>query len=248
VSSAARGARWWRSAAPVIFAIAGLLFAVSAVVAHGQDLRPGSRTDLPDLIGAEQRRLAATGREITSLRGEVDSRTTELARGDTELLALRRNAEPLARRVGLDDVEGPAVSVTLDDAPRPRGRALPEGVGVDDVVVHQQDVQATVNALWSGGAEAMQLMDQRVISTSAVRCVGNTLLLQGRVYSPPYIITAIGNRSGMLTALDQSPQMKIYRQYVDYLGLGYQVRGSPSLRIAGYTGSVNMKYAQESQQ
>ena len=29
------------------------------------------------------------------------------------------------------------------------------------------------------------LQDQRVISTSAVRRVGNTLILQGRVYSPP---------------------------------------------------------------
>lgn len=37
-------------------------------------------------------------------------------------------------------------------------------------------------------------MDQRLISTSAVRCVGNTLILQGRVYSPPYKITAVGDR------------------------------------------------------
>ena len=36
------------------------------------------------------------------------------------------------------------------------------------------------------------LQDQRVVSTSAVRCVGNTLILQGRVYSPPYLVTAIG--------------------------------------------------------
>ena len=41
------------------------------------------------------------------------------------------------------------------------------------------------------------LMDQRVISTSAVRCVGNTLILQGRVYSPPYVITAIGNQTDL---------------------------------------------------
>jgi len=33
-----------------------------------------------------------------------------------------------------------------------------------------------VNALWAGGAEAMTIMGVRVISTSAVRCVGNTLL------------------------------------------------------------------------
>ena len=64
-----------------------------------------------------------------------------------------------------------------------------------------------VNALWAGGAEAMMLMDQRVISTSAVRCVGNTLILQGRVYSPPYVITAIGDQDGMKQALDQSPEV-----------------------------------------
>ena len=50
-----------------------------------------------------------------------------------------------------------------------------------------------VNALWQGGARGIQVMDQRLISTSAVRCVGNTLILQGRVYSPPYRITAVGD-------------------------------------------------------
>ena len=38
-------------------------------------------------------------------------------------------------------------------------------------MVHQQDIQAVVNALWAGGADALQIMDQRVISTSAVRMV-----------------------------------------------------------------------------
>ena len=69
--------------------------------------------------------------------------------------------------------------MTLDDAPR--RASLPGTAKPDDLVVHQQDVQAVVNALWHGGAEAMHAQDQRVISTSAVRCVGNTLILQGRV-------------------------------------------------------------------
>ena len=76
-----------------------------------------------------------------------------------------------------------------------------------------------VNALWAGGAEAMMLQDQRVISTSAVRCVGNTLILQGRVYSPPYVITAIGDVEGMRQRLDADPSVTIYRQYADLLGL-----------------------------
>ena len=44
-----------------------------------------------------------------------------------------------------------------------------------------------LNALWSAGAEGIQMQDQRIIGTSAPRCVGNTLLLNGRTYSPPYV-------------------------------------------------------------
>ena len=80
---------------------------------------------------------------------------------------------------------GPGLVVRLDDANRDPGAALPAGVTSDDLVIHQQDLQAVVNALWQGGAQGIQVMDQRLISTSAVRCVGNTLILQGRVYSPP---------------------------------------------------------------
>jgi uncharacterized protein YlxW (UPF0749 family) len=97
-----------------------------------------------------------------------------------------------------------------------------------------------VNALWAGGAEAMMLMDQRVISTSAVRCVGNTLILQGRVYSPPYVIQAIGDPARLRDALDKSPQMKIYREYVDAVGLGYDVKSKDKLTFPAYAGSLSL--------
>jgi uncharacterized protein YlxW (UPF0749 family) len=143
---------------------------------------------------------------------------------------------------GTEAVRGPVVQVSLTDAanvPDP----LPEGFSVDDYVVHQQDVQAVVNALWQGGAEAMMLMDQRVISTSAVRCVGNTLILQGRVYSPPYVITAMGDPMALKAALDTSPSVSIYRQYVDAVGLGYDVRTQPEQTFPAYAGSINLQQA-----
>ena len=68
------------------------------------------------------------------------------------------------------------------------------------------------------------LQDQRVISTSAVRCVGNTLILQGRVYSPPYVITAIGDVRAHAPDARTPTLVTIYRQYVDAVGLGYDVR------------------------
>ena len=110
-----------------------------------------------------------------------------------------QDTDHLAAAAGLAAVSGPAMKVTLNDAPLDSGQ-LPQGASPNDVVVHQQDVQAVVNALWAGGAEAMMLQDQRVIATSAVRCVGNTLVLQGRVYSPPYVVTAIGDPARLSAA------------------------------------------------
>ena len=90
-------------------------------------------------------------------------------------------------------------------------------------MVHQQDVEAVVNALWAGGAESMMIMDQRVLFNSAVRCSGNVLLLQGKKYSPPFTISAIGPVETMKKALDNSQEVTIYRQYVSAFGLGWQV-------------------------
>ena len=63
------------------------------------------------------------------------------------------------------------------------------------------------------------IMDQRVLFNSAVRCSGNVLLLQGKKYSPPFTISAIGPVETMKKALDNSQEVTIYRQYVSAFGL-----------------------------
>ncbi|MEV4257934.1 DUF881 domain-containing protein, partial [Spirillospora sp. NPDC049652] len=127
----------------------------------------------------------------------------------------------------------------------PRRRAACPGrrAGPDDLVVHQADVQAVVNALWAGGAQGMQIMDQRVIGTSAVRCVGNTLILQGVVYSPPFRITAVGDPDRLRAALDASPAISVYQRYVRAYGLGWSVRALRRASLPAYTGNVAMKHA-----
>jgi uncharacterized protein YlxW (UPF0749 family) len=227
---------------PLVAVGAGVLFATSASTAQGTDLR-SSASDLPGLIREQTRSNTEAAGRVRSLQGEVDRLSARQGSGDSEVAELTRQAEALAVESGTRPVEGPAVVVELDDAGIPSDQ-LPEGIDVDDVVVHQQDVQAVVNALWAGGAEAMMLMDQRVISTSAVRCVGNTLILQGRVYSPPYVITAIGDQKSMQRALDDSPEVDIYRQYVDAIGLGYDVRESPKRTFPAYAGSMALDHAE----
>ncbi|MCW2667656.1 MAG: hypothetical protein JWN57_2618, partial [Frankiales bacterium] len=151
----------------------------------------------------------------------------------------------------LTAVQGPSLTVRLDDAPtedRPAAGSTDgeldegpvDGPRPDDLVVHQQDVQAVVNALWSGGAEAMTLMGERVISTSAVRCVGNTLILHGRVYSPPFVVTAVGDTAGMRAALQAEPGVRVFLEFVERFGLGYDVTQEQRTVLPAYEGPLEL--------
>lgn len=210
----------WTWVVPLVTGMAGLLFATSATTAQGTDLR-GDRPDLLALVRAREAEVARESRRNDELRESIAAREAALPAG-AALSDLRRQEARLEEQAGLTTVTGPAVRVSLDDAGLDAA-SLPEGVSVDDVVVHQQDVQAVVNALWAAGAEAMTIQDQRVVSTSAVRCVGNTLILGGRVYSPPFVVTAIGDQNALIAGLDKDPDVAVYREDVDRLGLGYRV-------------------------
>ena len=131
-------------------------------------------------------------------------------------------------------MEGPGITVTLNDSSMWQSVADTAGSSVDwdKYVVHQQDVEAVVNALWAGGAESMEVMGQRLLPTSAVICSGNVLLLQGKKYSPPFTISAIGPPELMKHALDNSQAVQIYKQYVDAFGLGYEVKDEERLKFA----------------
>ncbi|WP_237565406.1 DUF881 domain-containing protein [Ornithinimicrobium cavernae] len=226
----------WRALVPVMALGAGLLFGTSAALAedHPAESQPES---LPALITERNEQVAELAQQATELQTQVDELSA------TGRLPANAAADELAAAVGTVAVEGPGVQVALDDAGYTL-ETLPEGYTVDDVVVHQQDVQAVINALWAGGAEAMMVQDQRIISTSAVRCVGNTLYLQGRVYSPPYTITAVGDRDALLQALEDDPTVSNYRAWADILGLGYQVSGADTFELPAFTGGVRPQHAQ----
>jgi uncharacterized protein YlxW (UPF0749 family) len=238
------GQRGWRALVPAILLLAGVLFATSAETARGTDLRSGRRLELTQLIAAQERAVGGATDQVTTLQGEVDGLEKQAAGKDARVAAVRTATEPLAAGVGLRPVRGPGLTVVLDDAPREADGALPAGARPDDVIVHQQDVQAVVNALWAGGGEAMSIMDQRVTATGAVRCVGNTLLLYGRTYSPPFRVTAIGDPARLRAALARQPGVSLYRQAVRYFGLGYEVKDEHEVTLPGYNGPLRLSYAE----
>ena len=230
----------WRALVPVVCLVAGFGFAASARDSRGTDLRPPGTANLQDLVRAAEAQVRAGDARLAALQAQVGAATRLAGRSDSAVAALQARSAPLRAPGGLTAVHGPGLVVVLDDA-----TVTPATANVDpnELVVHQSDLQAVVNALWAGGAEAMSIAGQRLIATSAVRCVGNTLLLNGEVYSPPFRVAAVGPSRTMSAALAASPGVRLFEQAAGYYGLGYTVETADRVDVPAYTGSLGLDYA-----
>ncbi|MGI8677922.1 MAG: DUF881 domain-containing protein [Jatrophihabitans sp.] len=231
----------WRALVPVVCLVAGVGFAASARDSNGTDLRAPGIANLADTVKSAEQRVQDADRQLSTLQAEINRLTAAVGTGDSAVAGAQKKAAPLLMQGGLRAVQGDdGVEVVLDDAPPSNENS---GVDPNQLVVHQSDLQSVVNALWAGGAEAMTIAGQRVIATSAVRCVGNTLLLNGDVYSPPFKVAAIGPSSTMSSKLDASPGVKQFREAAGYYGLGYVVETKNSLDLPAYRGPITLTYA-----
>jgi uncharacterized protein YlxW (UPF0749 family) len=230
----------WRLAVPAVCVCAGLLATTSMINANGTDLRGGRHTDLIGLVGEQRGEVQNLRRTVRGLQSQVDNLTEQVPGGQSSQLTSR--LAEMTPPAGLDVLDGPGVVAILDDAPRDE-----PGTGDIDpnlLVVHQQDIQAVVNALWAGGAEGVTLQGQRIISTTGIKCVGNTVVLQGVPYSPPYRIKAVGDGPALYDAVLAAPGVQTYLQYTQPpYNLGWSIREATAITVGPYDGPLGLDYA-----
>ena len=191
---------------------------------------------LADLIERQQDSTSTLRRRVAALRAEVEQVRTAQAGGADQSAARERRLSELGMSAGLVAVAGPGLRVTLDDSELDES---PTG-NVNDLVVHSQDVQAVVNALWKAGAEAVAINGQRLVSTSAVLCVGNTLLLNGTVHSPPYTVSAVAAGRDRFEA---DPLVQRLHDEATSFGLRFSVAREDEVEVPAYRGATNLSYA-----
>jgi uncharacterized protein YlxW (UPF0749 family) len=221
--------------------LCGSLFVVSAQNSQGTDLRPGRYTDLASLAGNEARDYAGLRERVTSLNADIDILTSSV--DDREVNRYQRRIDRLDDPAGLVPRSGPGVTVTLADAP-PDVVASAD-VAVKYLVVHQQDIQAVVNAMWKAGARAVTIQGQRVVSTTGIKCEGPVVQLQGVPYPQPYRISAVGDPATLLAEIDSDEYLKVYREQAanPEIAVGWDLKVEDSLIAPAYDGLLNLSYA-----
>ncbi len=232
-------------ATPVIVLLSGGLFAVSAANSEGTDLRPGRYTDLASLVEAEVEERAELQDRVSTLKEQVDRLTEQV--DDADVRRLRQEIDGLRDPAGLEPRSGPGVTVVLSDAPDELvEQAAEDDLVVDPWVVHQQDIQAVVNAMWAAGASAVTIEGERVITTTGIKCEGNAVQLQGVPYPAPYEIQAVGDPEAIEAALDADPAVSGFRADAadPEIQVGWDLEVEDLVEAPAYEGLQDITYAQ----
>ena len=239
----ARRSLWGGVAVFVVVALTGFLLSTNVRVNRTADVT----SDTADLVEQGVDEANQLQQDVSDLTEQVANLTDALkADGSGATRRQDKNSSNVDSSLMLPALNGSGVTVTLDDSPLWENAVNNNGTtaNINDYVIHQQDVESVVNALWAGGADALMIMDQRVLFNSAVICSGNVLSLHGKKYSPPFTISAIGDPQRLRAALNDSEAITILKQYVTAFGIGYKVENAEDLQFPATAALLQqLKYA-----
>lgn len=217
-------------AVAVVTVCTGALFGISANQARTQP--SALDLDLSTLVLQRQEDIHLQETQLKQMQEEIDSLVGALSQS---------GEQPQDAILMTKTVKGPGIRVSLDDAPA--DAVVGDNVSVDSLVVHQQDIDSVMNALWNGGAEAMTVQGVRISASTPVRCIGNVILVGGSAFAPPYVIEAIGDPTTLNAALNADPQVKIYLEYVVHYGMGWSVQTDKTLEFPALEDGFALRYA-----
>ena len=232
----------WRIGTPAVVLVCGALFVVSATNSEGTDLRPGRYTDLAALTTSEAEEYDALEERVADLNTQVEQLAASV--NDRIVNRFDRRVERLEEPAGLTPETGPGVTVTLSDAPEEVINETTQDLNL--LVVHQQDIQAVVNAMWKGGASAVTVQGQRLVSTTGIKCEGNSVQLHGVPYPQPYVIEAVGDQAELVGAIADDDYLQIYREQaaIPDISVGWDLQLQAQVTAPAYDGLTDLSYAE----
>ncbi|MBF7083221.1 DUF881 domain-containing protein [Desulfallas sp. Bu1-1] len=171
-------------------------------------------------------------KKVDELRERLDQ-----AAASPELARVKEELDRAREQAGLTDLQGPGVEVTLNDS----SNELQPGDNPNFYVLHDGDVLSIINELKAAGAKAISINGRRIITTTEVRCIGPTILVnKNQRLSPPFIISALGDPDTLANSL------KMKSGVVDSLrvwGIQVDVKKVDKVVIPAYPGGLVFEYA-----
>ncbi|MCL5774113.1 MAG: DUF881 domain-containing protein [Firmicutes bacterium] len=177
--------------------------------------------------------------EVEESRKRLDGFEKKASLVSTAIKSMKKDMETAKMSAGLLPVEGQGLTITLVDSnKRPRQSEDPWFF-----IVHDVDLQLIVNELWASGAEAISINEQRLITSSSIRCAGPTILVNSVRLAPPYLVKVIGPAPTMEAALKMPGGLMDTLAPSILNGVQIKIKRAEKISLPAYSGSMIFKYA-----
>lgn len=214
-----------------VFLLAFMITAQVTTMSKSEEVLKGKReSELADSLVSLQRDYDELKAQYEENQKIVEEYQTNSASNDTLIASMKNQIQTLGLLSGTTDVHGEGIIITLYD-----------GTGSNELV-HDSDVLTVVNELRVAGAEAISVNNQRIITTSPIRCVGSVIQINYQKVAAPFEIKAIGNAQYLESAL------LIKNGVVDVLkgyGLKVTITRESDVEIPKYNGALSFNFAKQ---
>lgn len=219
-----------------LFFLSVMLVAQMKTISNTEEVLQGKReAQLSDELVNVQRKYNELKEKYEENEKVVEEYQNNSSTNNSLIASMKSQIDYLSLLSGTTNVKGEGVVITLND-----GETKSNTSTRTDTLVHDSDVLTVVNELKAAGAEAISVNGQRIIATSAIRCVGPVIQVNYQKVAAPFEIKAIGNAQYLESA------MNIKNGVVDMLkGLGVEVSVTreKEVYIPKYEGTLNFKNA-----
>lgn len=220
-----------------VFALSFIFVAQLNTVNRSDETLQGKReAELKDDLTALKMEYEELKEENEKNLKIVEEYKTSSSNNSTLINSLTEQLNQMSALSGLKDVAGEGIIVTLDDS----DMTVSENISTESMLIHDTDLRAIINELSAAGAEAMSINGQRIIATTAIRCVGPVIQVNGVKVAAPFTIKAIGNAKYLESALNIKggivDSFEIY-------GIKINISREKSITIPKYDGKLSFSSA-----
>lgn len=208
---------------------AGIYIQINTVKNSGTSVaKTTAENGLRDSVLRMKQRYENTDKQLKNKEKELEDLINAVAKNDVNIKNQNDELNRLNKIIGLTEVEGEGVIVTLADGIAPENSLL-----VADYLVHDYDLIFVVNELFNAGAEAISINGVRIVSTSGITCAGNIIKINDEKVGTPFKIKAIGSKDMLYGSLKRSGG---YLDNLENAGVEVEVTRKDLITIDRYTG------------
>lgn len=175
-------------------------------------------------------------KQLENTMAELEELRKTAATDSTEAQKIEQDINEANKLLGLTELKGKGIIVTLDDA-----KSEDVTQNASDYIVHDLDLVEVVNELFNAGAEAISINGQRIVSVTAINCSGNIVKVNDEKLGVPFEIKAIGLPERLYGALVRPGG---YLEWMEEDGVQVSVQKSDDITVPKYEGVYKYEYLQ----